>query len=364
MLYQRAFPLLDRIDPERAHRLAIAALKTGLVGADLLGTAKLGTDRRPDPPILAQTLFGMGFPNPVGLAAGFDKDGEVYRQTLKLGFGFVELGSVTPKPQPGNPRPRLFRLTADRAVINRMGFNNRGIAAMAERLKGRNTARGIVGINLGKNKDQTDAAADYAAGTRLLGPLADYLVINVSSPNTPGLRALQSRDALAALIGAVLAARADLSRRPPLLLKIAPDLTDADRQDIAEVALASGLDGLIVSNTTIARPAGLDPRFAGEAGGLSGRPLLQPATETLRDLYRRTGGKLPIIGVGGIANATDAYAKIRAGACLVQIYTALVFEGPGLVRGIKDGLAALLARDGFGNVGEAIGADTRGIDGG
>jgi dihydroorotate dehydrogenase len=349
MLYQRAFPLLDRIDPERAHRLAIAALKTGLIAGA----------QRPDPPILAQTLFGMGFPNPIGLAAGFDKDGEVYRQTLKLGFGFVELGSVTPRPQPGNPKPRLFRLTQDRAVINRMGFNNRGIAAMAARLETRNTAQGIVGVNLGKNKDQADAAADYAAGTRRLGPLADYLVINVSSPNTPGLRALQSRDSLAALIAAVVAVRNGLARRPPLLLKIAPDLIDADRQDIATVALGSGLDGLIVSNTTIARPAGLDPRFAQETGGLSGRPLREPATEILRDIYRRTGGKLPIIGVGGVAGAQDAYAKIRAGASLVQLYTALVFEGPGLVRRIKDGLADLLARDGFANIAEAVGADHR-----
>jgi dihydroorotate dehydrogenase len=301
----------------------------------------------------------MGFPNPIGLAAGFDKDGEVYRQTLKLGFGFVELGSVTPRPQPGNPKPRLFRLTQDRAVINRMGFNNRGIAAMAARLETRNTAQGIVGVNLGKNKDQADAAADYAAGTRRLGPLADYLVINVSSPNTPGLRALQSRDSLAALIAAVVAVRNGLARRPPLLLKIAPDLIDADRQDIATVALGSGLDGLIVSNTTIARPAGLDPRFAQETGGLSGRPLREPATEILRDIYRRTGGKLPIIGVGGVAGAQDAYAKIRAGASLVQLYTALVFEGPGLVRRIKDGLADLLARDGFANIAEAVGADHR-----
>jgi len=354
MLYQRAFPLLDRVDPERAHRMAIAALKTGVIRGD----------GRPDPSSLSQTLFGLRFPNPVGLAAGFDKDGEVYRQTLNLGFGFVELGSVTPKAQPGNPRPRLFRLTQDRAVINRMGFNNHGIEAMAERLRGRNPARGIVGINLGKNKDQTDAAADYAAGTRVLGPFADYLVINVSSPNTPGLRALQSRDALAALIAAVLDARALLKRRPPLLLKIAPDLTDADRKDIAEVALASRLDGLIVSNTTIARPAGLDPRFAEEAGGLSGRPLFAPATETLRDLYRRSQGRVPIIGVGGIGSAADAYAKIRAGASLVQLYTALVFEGPGLIGRIKEGLAALLARDGFGSIAEAVGADTRRISGG
>jgi dihydroorotate dehydrogenase len=240
-----------------------------------------------------------------------------------------------------------------------MGFNNHGAAAMAARLQGRAATQGIVGVNLGKNKDQTDAAADYAAGTTQLGPLADYLVINVSSPNTPGLRALQSRDALAALIEAVLAARGALARRPPLLLKIAPDLIDADRQDIAEIALSSGLDGLIISNTTITRPAGLDPRFAAETGGLSGRPLLQPSTEILRDIYRRTGGKLPIIGVGGIASAADAYAKIRAGASLVQIYSALVFEGPGLIRRIKDGLAALLARDGFAQVGEAIGADHR-----
>jgi dihydroorotate dehydrogenase len=238
-----------------------------------------------------------------------------------------------------------------------MGFNNRGIAAMADRLRNRDPAQGIVGINLGKNKEQTDAAADYAAGTRLLGPLADYLVINVSSPNTPGLRALQSRDAVAALIGEVLEERATLPQHPPLLLKIAPDLTDADRQDIADVALASGLDGLIISNTTIARPAGLDRRFAEEAGGLSGKPLLQPSTEVLRDLYRRTGGKLPIIGVGGVASAADAYAKIRAGAALVQLYTALVFEGPGLVGRIKQGLVALLQRDGFNNVAEAIGAD-------
>jgi len=230
---------------------------------------------------------------------------------------------------------------------------------MAARLRGRDPMRGIVGVNLGKNKDQADAAADYAAGTRALGPFADYLVINVSSPNTPGLRALQSRDALAALVAAVLEARALLKRRPPLLLKVAPDLVDADRRDIAEVALAAQLDGLIVSNTTIARPAGLDPRFAQEAGGLSGRPLFEPATEVLGDLYRRTGGRLPIVGVGGVASADDAYAKIRAGASLVQLYTALVFEGPGLVGRIKNGLAALLKRDGFSTVAEAIGVDHR-----
>src|SRR5581483_1471654 len=234
-----------------------------------------------------------------------------------------EVGTVTPLPQPGNPKPRLFRLTRDRAVINRMGFNNAGAAAMAMRFRERRP-RGILGINLGKNKDQADAAADYVAGVEKLGAFADYLVINVSSPNTPGLRALQERARLEELIERVVAARNALERRPPLLLKIAPDLVEDERGDIAAVARTSGLDGLIVSNTTVARPAGLDPRYAAEAGGLSGRPLLAPATALLGEMYRRTGGQLPIIGVGGIASGADAYAKIRAGASLVQLYSALV----------------------------------------
>jgi dihydroorotate dehydrogenase len=342
------------MDAERAHRLAVRALALGLVPGD----------RQPDPPVLRQTAFGLTFVNPIGLAAGFDKNGEVVAPMLKLGFGFVEVGTVTPRPQPGNPRPRLFRLTRDRAVINRMGFNNAGADAMAARLARwrRDDAlggRGILGINLGKNKDQTDAAADYAAGVAKLGALADYLVINVSSPNTPGLRALQERSQLSALIERVLAARAALARKPPLLLKIAPDLTEDERADIAAVALESGLDGLIVSNTTIARPAGLDPNHAGESGGLSGRPLLAPSTALLGEMYRRLEGRLPMIGVGGIASGADAYAKIRAGASLVQLYSALVFEGPGLVRRIKNELAALLARDGFASVGAAVGADHR-----
>ena len=349
MLYRLAFPFLNRLDPEQAHGLALRALKTGL----------LRESDGDDPPILHQRLFGRDFPNPVGLAAGFDKDGVAYREVLGLGFGFVELGSVTPRPQPGNPKPRLFRLTNDRAVINRMGFNNHGVDAMAARLATRDRRRGIVGVNLGKNKDQADAAADYVAGTRALAAYADYLVINVSSPNTPGLRALQGRAVLEALIAAVLGARAalQLPEPPPLLLKIAPDLTESDRADIATVALESGLDGLIVSNTTIARPAGLDPRYAAEAGGLSGKPLFHPSTALLSEMHRRTGGKLPLIGVGGIAGAEDAYAKIRAGASLVQLYTALVFEGPGLVGRIKRSLAALLQRDGFKNVSEAVGVD-------
>jgi dihydroorotate dehydrogenase len=351
MLYRTALTLLSGLDPERAHRLAIGALRLGLVPGD----------RRPDPASLRQTVLGRVFSNPVGLAAGFDKDGEAFAPALKLGFGFVELGSVTPLAQPGNPRPRLFRSIQDRAVINRMGFNNQGAAAMAGRLAGRDRGKGIVGVNLGKNKNQADAIADYVAGTRALAGLADYLVVNVSSPNTPGRRPRQGREPLQALIAAVLRERdfRPLDSRPPLLLKLAPDLAPADREDIAEVALSSGLDGLIVSNTTIARPAELDPAFAGEAGGLSGRPLFAPSTAMLREFYRLTQGRLPIIGVGGIASAADAYAKIRAGASLVQLYSALVFEGPGLVRRIKQGLAALLERDGFASISQAIGSDVR-----
>jgi dihydroorotate dehydrogenase len=349
--YQLAAPLLRLLEPERAHRLAIGALRSGLLGG--------GTEN--DAPILRQSLFGLGFPNPVGLAAGFDKNGEVFAPALKLGFGFVELGSVTPLPQPGNPRPRLFRLTRDRAVINRMGFNNDGLDAVAARLVARDRNRGIVGANLGKNKTTEDAAADYEIGVRRMAPLADYLVINVSSPNTPGLRALQGKAPLAALIDRSLRARAAAMPKhaPPLLLKIAPDLTDEDKADIAAVALESGLDGLIVSNTTIARPATLDPSYATEAGGLSGAPLFEPSTAVLRDMYRLTGGKLPLIGVGGVGSAEQAYAKIRAGASLVQLYSALVFDGPALVGRIKRGLIALLQRDGFATVAQAVGADHR-----
>jgi len=343
---QRCLRLLP---PEPAHWLTLRALV-------YLPRAALGA--RTDDPILAARLFGLDFPNPIGLAAGFDKSAEAFAPALSIGFGFVEVGSVTPLPQSGNPRPRLFRLAEDRAVINRMGFNNHGLAAVRTRLAGRDGAGGIVGVNLGKNRDSADALADYAAGVRALGPLADYLVINVSSPNTPGLRALQGHAALAALLAGVRAARGEAET--PLLLKIAPDLTEADKQDIAEVALAGGLDGLIIANTTIARPSGLLSAAAGEAGGLSGRPLLQPSTALLSDMYRLTDGKLPIIGVGGIACGADAYAKIRAGASLVQLYTALVYEGPSLVRRIKSDLAALLRADGFTCLEQAVGCDHRG----
>lgn len=348
--------LLRRLPPEPAHRLTIRALAAGLVPGD----------PTPDDPALATRVWGLAFPNPVGLAAGFDKNAEAFAAGLRLGFGFAEVGSVTPRPQPGNPAPRLFRLPADGAVINRLGFNNEGLSAVAARLRRRpppgDPRRGIVGANLGKNRDSADAAADYAAGVAALAPLVDYLVVNVSSPNTPGLRALQGREPLIRLIDAVQAARRravpDRSP-PPLLLKIAPDLTEEDKRDIAEVALASAIDGLIVSNTTVARPPGLRGPHAGEAGGLSGRPLFAPSTALLAEMYRLTGGRLPLVGVGGVFGGDDAYTKIRAGASLVQLYTGLIYNGPGLVGRIKRELAALLRADGFASVAEAVGANHR-----
>jgi dihydroorotate dehydrogenase len=341
--------LLRLLPPETAHRLTLRALAAWPAPGR----------RRADDPILASRVLGLDFPNPVGLAAGFDKNAQVFAAAPMLGFGFVEVGSVTPRPQPGNPRPRLFRLPADEAIVNRMGFNNDGLAAVAARLARRRRQEPILGANLGKNKDSPDAEADYAAGAAALGSLADYLAINVSSPNTPGLRQLQGREPLTRLVAAVQAARG--AAGPPLLLKIAPDLTDADRLDIAEVALASGLDGLIVSNTTVDRPAGLRGAAAGEAGGLSGRPLFRPSTALLSDMYRLTGGKLPIIGVGGVMSGADAYAKIRAGACLVQLYTGMVYRGPGLVARIKRELAARLRADGFARLTDAVGADHRAV---
>lgn len=334
-----------------AHRLTIRALAAGLGPRD----------RGPEDPILGSSLWGRRFPNPVGIAAGFDKNAEAYRAVLRLGFGFAEIGSVTPRPQAGNPKPRLFRLSEDRAVINRMGFNNDGVEAVARRLAGRGTLPGPLGVNLGKNKDSADAAADYVRGVQALAPYADYLVVNVSSPNTPGLRALQGREPLAALIAAVKRARAETcpTAPPPLLVKIAPDLQSEDKADIAAVALASGIDGLIVSNTTLARPGSLRGADRGEAGGLSGAPLFEPSTALLAEMYRLTQGRLPLIGVGGIASGADAYAKIRAGASLVQLYSALVFEGPGLVRRIKRELAQNLRRDGFSSLSQAVGAGRR-----
>ncbi|WP_425406737.1 quinone-dependent dihydroorotate dehydrogenase [Hwanghaeella sp.] len=352
-------PFLARLDPETAHRLTIRALKSGF--------GPTAADQ--DDPRLAIRVLGMEFPNPIGLAAGFDKNAEVYGPMGRIGLGFVEVGSITPLAQPGNPRPRLFRLPADRAVINRMGFNNDGAETARmnlERRGDRSKPGAIVGVNLGKNKTSEDAAADYGTGTAKLSEFADYLVVNVSSPNTPGLRALQSTDELLRIIEAVKAAKKPgLSGvLPPVLVKVAPDLTDEDIADLSAFALTGqehGLvDGLIVSNTTITRPDDLkDKAVAGEAGGLSGRPLFARSTEVLRDFYRRTEGRVPLVGVGGVSSGADAYAKIRAGASLVQLYTALAYDGPALVATIKRDLLAAMVSDGFTRIGSAVGADHR-----
>lgn len=350
-LFPLVRPLLHALPPERAHGLTLAALKAGL-GPKASGEGD---------PILRTNVWGIDFPNPIGLAAGFDKDAEVADAMLGLGLGFVEVGSLTPRPQPGNPKPRMFRLADAQGLINRLGFNNGGVEAAAGRLARRDRSRGIVGVNLGRNKDSADAEADYRAGVAAVAAHADYLVVNVSSPNTPGLRALQGREPLERLLAAVLEAREGTGVRPPLLLKIAPDLTDADKADIATVALESGIDGLVVSNTTIARPAellkSLPPSLAGQAGGLSGRPLMAASTAVLRDMAGLTGRRLPIVGVGGVASGADAYAKIRAGASLVQLYTALAWQGPALIAAIRRDLAALLRQDGFSRLDDAVGAD-------
>jgi dihydroorotate dehydrogenase len=344
-LYPLLRPLLFRVDAERAHRLTVRALKLKPAGKPPAAD-----------PALAIRVAGIDFPNPVGLAAGFDKDAEVPDAMLGLGFGFVEVGTLTPLSQAGNPRPRLFRLAEDRAVINRMGFNNGGQASALERLLKRAERPGIVGVNIGANKDAADRIADYANGVRAMAPVASYLTVNISSPNTPGLRQLQDKGALDALLGAVIEARR--GTRPPIFLKVAPDLEPEDIADIAEISLARGIDGLIVSNTTVGRPP-LRSRYGQEGGGLSGAPLRDLALQRLKDFRAATGGRLPLIAAGGIASAEDAYARIRAGASLVQLYSALVYEGPGLARRITRGLAGLLRRDGIATIGEAVGIDAR-----
>ena len=342
-----ALPLLRCLAPETAHRFTIRALRLGLVPAS----------RAADDAVLRTRLFDRELPNPIGLAAGFDKNAEVPDAMLGLGFGFVEVGSVTPRPQDGNPRPRLFRLVEDQAVVNRMGFNNAGTESAAARLKARKGRSGLVGVNLGANKDSTDRAGDYVEGLERLGPLAGYVVVNVSSPNTPGLRALQGRAELDDLLARLLMARDQHCPGLPVALKIAPDLADADKEAIALVALARGLDALIVSNTTVARPDDLKSRYRTESGGLSGKPLFAPSTALLKDMRRLTGGKIDLIGVGGIASGADAYAKIRAGAGAVQLYTALIYQGIDLVGRIKRELAERLRADGFRSVADAVGAD-------
>ena len=342
--YQLADFFLSRLDAETAHGLALRALKSGLTPAD----------HRPDPPSLGVEVWGRHLPNPIGLAAGFDKNAEAPDALLGLGFGLVELGSVTPRPQPGNPRPRLFRLAEDRGVINRMGFPGQGMDAALSRLKQR-PRNGFVGVNVGANKDSTDRAADYVTCAAALAPHADYLVCNVSSPNTPGLRNLQGRSQLADLLKRVQDAIA--AKPVPLVVKIAPDATDDDLDDIVAVSRELRIDGIIVGNTTLSRPASLRSPRAQEAGGLSGAPLTALSTDVLRRTARRVERQFPLIGAGGVGSGADAYAKIRAGATLVQLYSMLVFEGPPLVRRIKDELAGLLARDGLSSISQAIGAD-------
>lgn len=342
-LERLGLPLLHRIEPERAHRFALTALRCGLVHGKGPVTS----------PRLATPLAGLHLPNPVGLAAGFDKNAEAIAPLMMSGFGFLEVGAATPRPQPGNPKPRLFRLSEDRAIINRFGFNNDGAEAIAARLAAK--PEGIpTGLNLGANKDSADRAADFAKVLEICGDHVDFVTVNVSSPNTEKLRDLQGTAALAALLGGVLSARGE--RTLPVFLKIAPDLDEAGLEGIAEVALASGIDGVIATNTTLDR-SGLTSRHAREAGGLSGHPLFARSTTVLRRLYGLTGGKIPLIGVGGIASAQDAYEKILAGASAVQLYSALVYSGLSLAGDIARGLDKLLEKDGVGHISQATGQE-------
>jgi dihydroorotate dehydrogenase len=349
-LYPLIRPILRLLPAEAAHNASLRAVQLG-AGRFLQRREAAAAD----PGILRQRLWGLDFPNPIGLAAGYDKDALAPNPLLALGFGFVEIGTVTPRPQAGNPKPRLFRLDEDRAAVNRMGFNSGGLDAAVARLS-RRERLGIVGVNLGKNRDSVDAVADYEEGVRRASGVADYLVVNISSPNTPGLRDLQARATLQLVLHRLVETREKSGGATPLLLKIAPDLTADECADIAEIVLGAGIDGLIVSNTTIARPAGLRSRNAAETGGLSGRPLFAPSTALLGDMYRLTQGRVPLIGVGGVASADDAFAKIRAGASLVQLYTALVFGGLALVARITAGLVDLLRREGFASVSDAVGS--------
>lgn len=351
-LYKFARPLLFKIDPETAHHMTLRAMKSGVLpSCDHVRSMALNNE-----------VFGLLFRNPIGLSAGFDKNAEVIAPALKLGFGFTEIGTVTPKPQDGNAKPRVFRDPANKAVINRMGFPNSGLKIFKENLQNylKNPDHGgIVGVNIGMNKDQTDPASDYCLLIRELAPLANYLTINISSPNTPGLRDLQHKDTLRALLSRLTETRAETCPQnpPPLLVKLAPDLTEEQQEDIAEALLQSGVDGVILSNTTLDRPDYLSPKFREEKGGLSGKPVRDKSTAIIRNFYRLTNGKLPIIGVGGISNGAHAYEKIRAGASLVQLYTGLVYEGPAVANSVNRELLALLQKDGLAHISEAIGKD-------
>ncbi len=344
-------PFLFLFSPELAHSLSIFVLKYGL----------LRFGRKNTHPILNTKVWNLSFPTPIGLAAGYDKNAEVPEEILKLGFGFTEVGTITPKAQPGNLKPRIFRLIKDNGVINRLGFNNGGLGPAKKRLNKINERgrRGIVGANVGANKTSDDRIEDYIIGLEALEGLADYYVINISSPNTPGLRALQSKKSLEDLLGKTIKARDGFKSWAPLLLKVAPDLTEEDIKDISEVAMDKKIDGLIIANTTILRPESLTSQERCQSGGLSGRPLFELSTKTLRSFYKSTMGKIPLIGVGGVEDGETAYKKIKSGASLVQIYSSLVYEGPNLAIKISNQLDALLIKDGYKSVAEAIGADVK-----
>jgi dihydroorotate dehydrogenase len=350
-LFGFARPLIHKLDAETAHNLGVQALSVWLGYP------------RPEDPRLAVEAFGLKFPNPVGLAAGFDKNAEAVDGALGLGFGFVEVGGVTPQPQPGNPRPRVFRLPADEAVINRYGLNSQGLEAVAERLAARKGRVGIVGVNLGANKESDDRAGDYAILAARLAPFVDFLTINVSSPNTPGLRDLQAEAALDGLVARTLDARdrAGTRARPrtPVLLKIAPDLTEPELDGVVAVARRRGIDGMVVSNTTVSRPKSLRAPENKEAGGLSGRPLRALSTRVLAQTALRVEGQFPLVGVGGVDSAEAALEKIEAGASLVQLYTALIYKGPGLVGAIKRGLLERMERDGLASLAPLVGRRAR-----
>ena len=343
---------LHCLDPEHAHRLAIRGLGMGL----------LPRERNDRWPRLKTTLASLTLPNLLGLAAGFDKNAEAIAGLAKIGFGWLEVGTITPKPQTGNPKPRIFRLPADRAVINRLGFNNQGLDAAARRLAQRNPDHGVVGANIGANRDSEDPVADYVACLDRLYSLADYFTINVSSPNTPGLRDLQGKERLTRLLAELTNRRESLQDgsgvRKPLFLKIAPDLTPEDEADVAEVALDHGIDALIIANTTLDRPDHLRDSARGEIGGLSGRPVFQRSTAQIGRFYGMVGGKLPLVGVGGIDSGETAYAKIKAGASALQIYTGFIYGGPGLVPKILDALDRCLIADGFSCLNEAVGSSS------
>lgn len=343
-LYEWARPVLFRASPEQAHSWVIHALRCGIY--------PFGT---PPDPKLSLDLWGLRFKSPLGLAAGFDKNAEVPDPLLRLGFGFIEVGSVTPLPQRGNPEPRLFRLVEHRALINRLGFNNEGKDRVLQRLSRRQSRAGIIGVNIGANKDSADPIADYVTGLTAFNDVASYLAINISSPNTPGLRQLQSRAPLQNLLARLCAARETLASPKPLLLKIAPDLEDGEIDEIAEIALSHRIDGVIVSNTTLSRPP-LKSIHAAEAGGLSGAPLFELSTRKLARFYKAVSGRLPLIGVGGVSSAETAWQKLRAGASLLQLYTALVYEGPGLIAAINSGLAQRLTASGKTSLSEITGS--------